>query len=81
MSLYQPFCNGKIGVVDLTTQSAYTVDLSWDALRNHVGGAAMNASASFRVRKRQPRPGNRTAYGKLRPGLGPSCRDIPFARF
>ena len=43
MSLYQPFNNGKIGVVDLTTQSAYTLDLSWDALRNHVGGAAMNA--------------------------------------
>lgn len=43
MNLYQPFYNGKIGVVDLTTQSAYTVDLSWDALPNHVGGAAMNA--------------------------------------
>ena len=43
MSLYQSFTNGKIGVVDLTTQSAYTVDLSGDALRNHVGGAAMNA--------------------------------------
>lgn len=43
MSPYQPFTNGKIGVADLTTQSAYTVDLSGDALRNHVGGAAMNA--------------------------------------
>jgi len=43
MSLYRPFYNGKIGVVDLTTQSAYTVDLSRDALRSHVGGAAMNA--------------------------------------
>ncbi len=43
MSLYQPFYNGKIGVVDLTLQSAYTSDLSGDALREHIGGAAMNA--------------------------------------
>jgi aldehyde:ferredoxin oxidoreductase len=43
MSLDQLFTNGKIGVVDLTTQSAYTVDLPGDALREHIGGAAMNA--------------------------------------
>jgi aldehyde:ferredoxin oxidoreductase len=43
MSLYQPFYTGKIGVVDLTTQSAYALDLPGDALREHVGGAAMNA--------------------------------------
>jgi len=43
MSLYQPFYNGKIGVVDLTTQSTYTVDLPGDALREHIGGASMNA--------------------------------------
>jgi aldehyde:ferredoxin oxidoreductase len=43
MSLSQPFWNGKIGVVDLTVQSAYTVDLPGDALREHIGGAAMNA--------------------------------------
>jgi aldehyde:ferredoxin oxidoreductase len=43
MNLYQPFYNGKIGVVDLTTQSTYTVDLPGDALREHIGGAAMNA--------------------------------------
>ena len=43
MSLYQPFINGKIGVVDLTLQSAFTVDLPGDALREHIGGASMNA--------------------------------------
>jgi aldehyde:ferredoxin oxidoreductase len=43
MSLYQPFYNGKIGIVDLTLQSAYTADLPGDALREHIGGAAMNA--------------------------------------
>jgi aldehyde:ferredoxin oxidoreductase len=43
MSLYQPFTNGKIGVVDLTTQSTYTVDLPGDAIREHIGGASMNA--------------------------------------
>jgi aldehyde:ferredoxin oxidoreductase len=43
MSLYRPFFNGKIGVVDLTTLSAYTVELPWDACRDHIGGAAMNA--------------------------------------
>jgi aldehyde:ferredoxin oxidoreductase len=43
MSLYQPFYNGKIGVVDLTTQSTYAVDLPGDALREHIGGASMNA--------------------------------------
>jgi aldehyde:ferredoxin oxidoreductase len=43
MSLYQPFYNGKIGVVDLTLQSAYTADIPGDALRKHVGGASMNA--------------------------------------
>ena len=43
MSLYRPFYNGKIGVVDLTSLSAYTVDLPWDACQEHIGGAAMNA--------------------------------------
>jgi aldehyde:ferredoxin oxidoreductase len=43
MSPCRPFWNGKIGVVDLTVQSAYTVDLPGDALREHIGGAAMNA--------------------------------------
>ncbi len=43
MSLYQPFINGKIGVVDLGLKSSYTVDLPDDALREHIGGAAMNA--------------------------------------
>ena len=43
MSLYRSFYNGKIGVVDLTSLSAYTVDLPWDACQEHIGGAAMNA--------------------------------------
>jgi len=43
MSLYQPFINGKYGVVDLTSLSAYTLDLPWDACREHIGGAATNA--------------------------------------
>ena len=43
MSLYQSFTNGKIGVVDLMTLSAYTAELPWDACQEHVGGAAMNA--------------------------------------
>ncbi len=43
MSLYRSFYNGKIGVVDLTLQTAYTADLPDDALRDHIGGAAMNA--------------------------------------
>jgi len=43
MSLYRPFYNGKYGVVDLTSLSAYTADLPWDACREHIGGAAMNA--------------------------------------
>lgn len=43
MSLYRPFYNGKIGVVDLTSLSAYTVDFPWDACQKHIGGAAMNA--------------------------------------
>ncbi|MGE5790545.1 MAG: aldehyde ferredoxin oxidoreductase N-terminal domain-containing protein [Syntrophaceae bacterium] len=43
MSLYRPFYNGKYGVVDLTSLSAYTVDLPWEACQDHIGGAAMNA--------------------------------------
>ncbi len=43
MSLYQPFYNGKIGVVDLTTLSTYTLELSPDACRDHFGGASLNA--------------------------------------
>jgi len=43
MSLYRPFYNGKCGVVDLTSLSAYAVDLPWDSCREHIGGAAMNA--------------------------------------
>ena len=43
MSLYRPFYNGNFGVVDLTTLSAYTVELPWDACQEHIGGAAMNA--------------------------------------
>ena len=43
MSLYQPFTNGKIGVVDLTNRSAYTVDLSEDLCRDRIGGASLNA--------------------------------------
>ena len=43
MSLYQPFYNGKIGVVDLTTLSSYTLDLSADLCRDHIGGASLNA--------------------------------------
>jgi len=43
MSLYRPFTNGKYGVVDLTSLSAYTAELPWDACQDHIGGAAMNA--------------------------------------
>jgi aldehyde:ferredoxin oxidoreductase len=43
MSLYRPFYNGKYGVVDLTTLSAYTAQLPWNACQDHIGGAAMNA--------------------------------------
>ena len=43
MSLYQPFYNGSIGVVDLTTLSSYTLDLSADLCRDHIGGASLNA--------------------------------------
>jgi aldehyde:ferredoxin oxidoreductase len=43
MSLYRPFYNGKYGVVDLTSLSAYTVELPWDACQDYIGGAAMNA--------------------------------------
>lgn len=43
MSLYQPFYNGKIGVVDLTTLSTYTVDLAEDLCRDRIGGASLNA--------------------------------------
>ncbi len=43
MSLYRPFYNGIFGVVDLTTLSVYTAELPWDACRDHIGGAAMNA--------------------------------------
>jgi aldehyde:ferredoxin oxidoreductase len=43
MSLYQPFFNGKIGVVDLTTQASYTVDLPWEVCEDSIGGASLNA--------------------------------------
>lgn len=43
MSLYQPFFNGKIGVVDLTTRSVYTLDLPWEVCGEHIGGATLNA--------------------------------------
>lgn len=43
MNLYQPFYNGKIGVVDLTVQSAYSVDFEADAIRRHLVGASMSA--------------------------------------
>jgi len=43
MSLYQPFFNGKIGVVDLTTRSVYTLDLPWELCGEHIGGATVNA--------------------------------------
>jgi aldehyde:ferredoxin oxidoreductase len=43
MSLYRLFYNGKYGVVDLTSLSAYTAELPWDACQDHIGGAAMNA--------------------------------------
>ena len=43
MSLYRPFYNGKIGVVDLTTLSVYTVDLPWEVCGEHIGGATVNA--------------------------------------
>jgi aldehyde:ferredoxin oxidoreductase len=43
MSLYRPFYNGKIGIVDLTSLSTYTAELPWDACQEHIGGAAINA--------------------------------------
>jgi len=43
MSLYPPFFNGKIGVVDLTTQASYTVDLPWELCGDSIGGASLNA--------------------------------------
>jgi len=43
MSLYQPFYNRKIGVVDLTTLSTYMVELPLETCQEHVGGAAINA--------------------------------------
>jgi aldehyde:ferredoxin oxidoreductase len=43
MSLYRPFYNGKYGVVDLTSLSAYTVELPRDACQDYIGGASMNA--------------------------------------
>jgi len=43
MSLCQSFYNGKIGVVDLTTLSAYALDLSAEICRDHIGGASLNA--------------------------------------
>ncbi|NPV03642.1 MAG: hypothetical protein HPY67_02795 [Syntrophaceae bacterium] len=43
MSPYQPFYNGKIGVVDLTIPSSYTLDLPAEMCRDHIGGASLNA--------------------------------------
>ncbi len=43
MSLYHPFYNGKIGVVDLTLQSSYTIDFDNEAIRKHRIGASMSA--------------------------------------
>ena len=77
MSLYRPFTNGKIGVVDLTTRSAYTVDLSEDALPGSHRRGVDERTDSFGIRKRQPRLRDRTADRQFRPGLGPSRRDVP----
>jgi aldehyde:ferredoxin oxidoreductase len=43
MSLYRPFFNGKYGVADLTTLSAYTLDLPPELFRDFIGGASLNA--------------------------------------
>ncbi len=55
MSLYQPFYNGKIGVVDLTLQSAYTVDLSWRCAPGAYRRRGNERLAALRIRKRQHR--------------------------
>ncbi len=43
MKLFPFFYNGKIGVVDLTLRSSYTVDFEEEAIRKHLVGASMSA--------------------------------------
>jgi hypothetical protein len=43
MKLFPFFYNGRIGVVDLTLQSSYTVDFEEEALRKHLLGASLSA--------------------------------------
>jgi len=66
MSLYRPFYNGKYGVVDLTSLSAYTVDLPWEACQDHIGGAAMMPGC-FRSTRATASSSDGTAHGEFRP--------------